>query len=161
MLAGLHSLTGICVARPTLASYMNKECKMNNKLFLTVALILPVMFTTVSATAGETESLVVESGFDFRTDRNLSLTLTQKPAGKGVVNVYYGYEHHDSITGIYYPDHTTRVLNFNTSSTDNVEFQINKNWQYLIVEYVPIDAQGVEQYKKIDLTSAGSLNFSF
>jgi hypothetical protein len=115
---------------------------MNNLLFLATAAVFPLMLNTASV--GETENLQIESGFYFRTDRNLSLTLTQKPAGKGVVNVYY-----DPINGIYYPDHTTRLLNFNTSATDNVAFQINKNWQYLIVEYVPTDGQGVESIKEL------------
>lgn len=134
---------------------------MNTKLFLAAAVALPVMFTSVAATAGETENLVVDTDFDFRTDRNLTLRLDNTPAGKGVVNVYYGYDYHDAATGTYYPDPMTRVLNFNTASTDNVEFQANKNWQYLIVEYVPMDTVGTEQYKKIDLTPGDTVNFNF
>ncbi len=134
---------------------------MKNKLFLAAALALPVALTSVSVTAVETEDLFVDSTFNFRTDRDMSLTLTQKPAGKGVVNVYYGFEYHDTETNAYYPDHKTRVLHFNTAATDNVQFQVNKNWQYLIVEYVPTDGQGREHYKKIDLTTADSLYFNF
>ena len=135
--------------------------QVKNTLLLATALALPVALTSVSVIAVETEELFVDSTFDFRTDRNLSLTLTQKPAGKGVVNVYYGYDYHDTAKNVYYPDHKTRVLHFNTKATDNVQIQVNKNWQYLIVEYVPTDGQSREQYKKIDLTTADSLYFNF
>lgn len=105
---------------------------------------------------------VIDPAFDFRIDRDVTLLLESQPAGKGVVNVYFDYEHYDQNTGTYYPKYDTRVLSFHPSATNKVDIQINKNWQHLIVEFVPTEANGTELYQRVDLSYAGNqVAFSF
>lgn len=108
-----------------------------------------------------TVDIEVSQDFDFRTDMDLTLTIAQVPSHAGVVNVYHGYEHHDQVNNIYYPDYQTRVLSFYPSATDSVEIQVNKNWQHLVVEFIPTTADGTEMYKKLELTSSNYLSFQF
>lgn len=109
----------------------------------------------------KTEDLVADSNFDFRIDMDLTLILEQLPQYQGMVNVYYDYEHHDVVNDIYYPNYETRVLSFSPQVTTNIEFQVSKNWQQLVVEFVPTQAEGVEMYKKLDLSNNTTLGFSF
>jgi hypothetical protein len=108
-----------------------------------------------------TIDLVADNDFNFRTDSDLRLILNEKPQGNGVVNVYYDYDYHDVVDDIYYPNYRSRVLTFYPNVTTSVDIQVNKNWQHLIVEFVPTDAYGVEQYRKLDLTIDATLAFQF
>lgn len=117
----------------------------------------PTDDTTEVATA----DLEVSQDFDFRTDMDVTLVITSQPSHQGVVNVYHAYEHHDEANNIYYPDYQTRVLSFYPSATDSVEIQVSKNWEHLVVEFVPTTAEGTEMYKKLELTNSDYLSFSF
>lgn len=112
-------------------------------------------------TVVNTVDIEVSQDFDFRTDMDLTLTITQQPSHQGVVNVYHGYEHHDTTNDVYYPDYETRVLSFYPSATDSVVIQVNKNWEHLVVEFIPTTADGVEMYKKLDLSTDDYLSFQF
>jgi hypothetical protein len=109
----------------------------------------------------DTVDLEVDPDFTFRTDMDLTLELTEVPTGTGVINVYHDYDFHDVENEIYYPNYQTRVLTFHPSATTSVVFQVSKNWEHLVVEYVPTDAQGIEMYKKLDLTTDTTLSFKF
>ena len=123
----------------------------------------PPVVTTPPAEPTEVNTVDIEvaQDFNFRTDMDLTLTIAQQPAHAGVVNVYHAYEFHDETNDIYYPDYQTRVLSFYPSATDSVEIQVNKNWEHLIVEFIPTTAEGVEKYKKLTLSTDDYLSFQF
>ncbi len=108
-----------------------------------------------------TGDLVAEDNFTFRTDIDLTLSLATIPPGSGVVNVYHDYDFHDVVNDIYYPNYLTRVISFHPETTTSVEFQVSKNWEHLVVEFVPTNASGVEMYKKLDLSNETTLEFEF
>lgn len=108
-----------------------------------------------------TVDLVVQQDFDFRTDMDLTLTITEAPDVKGVVNVYHEAEFEDAANNVIVPKYDTRVLSFHPSATGSVEIQVSKNWSHLIVEFIPTEAHGIEMYKKLELTTADTLSFSF
>lgn len=116
---------------------------------------------TSEPTEVATSELEVSQDFDFRTDMDLTLAITQQPSSAGVVNVYHSYEHHDEVNGIYYPDYQSRVLSFYPSATQSVEIQVSKNWEHLVVEFVPTTAEGSEMYKKLNLSTDNYLSFQF
>lgn len=109
----------------------------------------------------ETAELVVDEEFSFRTDMDLTLILSEVPQGSGVVNVYYDYEFHDVVNDIYYPDYQTRILSFYPQTSTSVEIQVSRNWQHLVVEFAPTTADGLEMYKKLDLSMDPELAFRF
>jgi hypothetical protein len=108
-----------------------------------------------------TAEIEVAADFDFRIDSDMTLSITEVPQSAGIVNVYHAYEHHDETNDIYYPDINSRVLSFYPASTSSVDIQINDNWEYLVVEFVPTEAQGVQMFKKLDLTDDSTISFSF
>lgn len=108
-----------------------------------------------------TVDLVVQQDFDFRTDMDLTLTITDVPEYSGVVNVYHDVDFEDAANNILIPKYDTRVLSFYPSATNSVEIQVSKNWSHLVVEFIPTEAAGTEMYKKLELTTAESLSFSF
>lgn len=108
-----------------------------------------------------TIDVVAEDDFAFRTDMDLTLSLTAIPPGSGVVNVYYDYDFHDVVNDIHYPNYMTRVVSFYPETTTSVLFQVSKNWEHLVVEFVPTNATGTEMYKKLDLSNDTTLEFAF
>lgn len=120
----------------------------------------PPTTTTPPAPLG-TIDLVADDNFDFRTDRDLTLVLSENPSARGVVNVYHDYDFYDGVNDIYYPNYQTRILSFYPATTTRVEIQVSKNWQHLIVEFVPTEAQALEMYEKLDLTADNNLAFKF
>jgi len=103
----------------------------------------------------------VDPGFDFRIDTDMILNITELPQSTGVINVYYDYEFYDEGINVYYPDYTTRILSFYPSATSIVDIQVNKNWKFLIVEFVPTEARGIQMFKKLTLPDDSTIYFKF
>jgi hypothetical protein len=121
----------------------------------------PTPTPTPVPTVVNTADIVASPDFSFRIDMDLTLEITEVPAGKGVVNVYYDFDFHDVATDTYYPKPDTRVLTFHPQATNSVVFQVNKNWDHLVFEYIPTDGTGLEMYKKVDLSTDDMLSFKF
>ena len=98
-----------------------------------------------------TADVEASDDFDFRTDRDAELSVSGQVPGEGIINVYYGYEFHDTTDNVYYPDYNTRILSFNPQVTTSITIQISRNWDALYVEFVPTEAGLTEQYHKIEL----------
>ncbi len=111
--------------------------------------------------ASTTADLEVAPDFNFRIDMDMVLSITEVPQYAGVVNVYYDYEFHDEVNNIYYPDYATKLLSFSPSASTSVDIQVNKNWVNLIVEFVPIEAEGIQMFKKLTLSNDTTISFKF
>jgi len=109
----------------------------------------------------QTGALVAEQSFDFKTERDINFNFKAFPSLVGKYNVYTQYAHYDHNLDKYYPDYSTLVASYVATPHLNYPLQVNNNWDYLILEWLPMDGLSNETYMKVDLDSQTMYSLSF
>lgn len=117
--------------------------------------------TASPATVTSTSNLVASADFDFRGDRDIRLSFTDFPSPTGKFVIYHGYEFYDAKTKTYYPDHTTRIASYVANTDTTYTLQALKEWQYLVLEWLPMDGKSNEQYLLLALSNNDEYQITF
>ncbi|GMM83527.1 hypothetical protein [Pseudoalteromonas sp. MTN2-4] len=108
-----------------------------------------------------TQDLVAASDFDFRTDMKVEITVSGLKSETGKLVFYHGVGFHDEKTNIYYPAYENRLTSMFALNSSRQSIQVDGNWEYLTVEWLPMDAGISEVYKVIKLTGDSSYSLNF
>ncbi|MEQ3513030.1 hypothetical protein ABMY35_06645 [Pseudoalteromonas sp. BZB3] len=108
-----------------------------------------------------TQDLVAASDFDFRTDMKVEVTVSGLKSESGKLVFYHGVGFHDEKTNIYYPAYENRLTSMFALNGSSQSMQVDGNWEYLTVEWLPMDAGISEVYKVIKLTGDSSYSLKF
>lgn len=108
-----------------------------------------------------TQDLVAASDFDFRTDMKVEVTVSGLKSETGKLVFYHGVGFHDEKTNIYYPAYENRLISMFALNGSSQSMQVDGNWEYLTVEWLPMDAEISEVYKVIKLTGDSSYSLNF
>lgn len=94
----------------------------------------------------DTTQLVAPQSFDFRVDKDVRILLTDLPQTNGVINIYHGTDFYDEQNDVYYPDGKTLLTSWRPKQTQQIKVNFNKNWQGLLIEWLPQTGFQKEQY---------------
>ena len=108
-----------------------------------------------------TQDLVAEPDFDFRTDMQVEVTVSGLKSETGKIVFYHGVGFYDEMTNIFYPAYENRLASMFALNDTSQSMQVDGNWEYLTVEWLPMDASMSEVYKVIKLTGDKSYILSF
>tara|TARA_Y100001960_G_scaffold205672_1_gene214716 strand:+ start:1119 stop:1598 length:480 start_codon:yes stop_codon:yes gene_type:complete len=108
-----------------------------------------------------TQDLVAASDFDFRTYMKVEVTVSGLKSESGKLVFYHGVGFHDEKTNIYYPAYENRLTSMFALNGSSQSMQVDGNWEYLTVEWLPMDAGISEVYKVIKLTGDSSYSLKF
>lgn len=107
------------------------------------------------------QDLVAASDFDFRTDMKVEITVSGLRSETGKIVFYHGVGFHDEKSNIYYPAYENRLTSMFALNGSSQSMQVDGNWEYLTVEWLPMDAGISEVYKVIKLTGDSSYSLNF
>ena len=93
-----------------------------------------------------TTQLVAPQSFDFRVDKDVRIFFTDLPQTNGVINIYHGTDFYDEQNDIYYPDGKTLITSWRPKQTKQINVSFNRNWQGLLIEWLPQTGFEKEQY---------------
>ena len=94
----------------------------------------------------DTTQLVAPQSFDFRVDKDVRIFFTDLPQANGVINIYHGTDFYDEQNDIYYPDGKTLLTSWRPKQTKQINVSFNRNWQWLLIEWLPQTGFEKEQY---------------
>ncbi len=94
----------------------------------------------------DTTQLVAPQSFDFRVDKDVRISFTDLPQTNGVINIYHGTDFYDEQNDIYYPDGKTLLTSWRPKQTKQINVSFNRNWQGLLIEWLPQTGFEKEQY---------------
>lgn len=120
-----------------------------------------VSLEVINEDVDNTSQLVADEDFDFRSDRDLTVSFPFFPSEVGKIVIYHAYEHHDTDTDTYYPDYSARVASY--SAVPDYRYQIVslRDWQHLVFEWLPMDGKSNEQYLLVTLSEDNEYILSF
>ena len=101
------------------------------------------------------DDLVASAEFDFRVDREITVTIQGKSDQPGAYSIYYDYSHYNEEYDRYYPDSTTKIVTINGAAT-HIPVSINDNWKHLVVEWLPYSGKERELYQLVPINENDS-----
>lgn len=111
--------------------------------------------STVASDLTTSDDLVASAEFDFRVDRDITVTIQGEPDQQGAYSIYYDYSHYNEEYDRYYPDTTTKIVTINGKAT-HIPVSINNNWQHLVVEWLPYSGKERELYQLVPISEDDS-----
>lgn len=97
-----------------------------------------------------TADLVADKNFDFKTNRNITLTITNSDNSKGAYSIYKESVDTGS-TEMVIADPLSRITSVRSTLQTTVDLMVNDNWNEIVVLWVPEIANGKELSMRINL----------
>ncbi|AUI88622.1 hypothetical protein BS333_20170 [Vibrio azureus] len=111
--------------------------------------------TPVPKSLPNTESLVAARDFDFDIGTKITLSMNYKGENDGALHIYSEAAYTDS-SGDAIGDPRSRLTTVYPKLTEQIELEINTNWQQLYVHWVPMNVNESEQNWVISLNQANN-----
>lgn len=107
--------------------------------------------SAVNSDLTTSDDLVASAEFDFRVDRDITVTIQGESNKPGAYSIYYDYSNYSEEYDRYYPDTTTKIVTINGEAT-NIPVSINNNWQHLLIEWLPYSGKERELYQLVPIS---------
>ena len=97
-----------------------------------------------------TAEIKANRNFDFRIDQSITFWVYPPEDSKGTVHIYSKL---DAVTdnGDFIANPMSRITSFQPIDTNEITININNVWENLYFEWIPTNAQGLEQVIRVNL----------
>ena len=100
----------------------------------------------------DTAELVASREFDFRIDEDVTFFVYPPEGTPGAVHIYSEL---DAMAGLeeFIPDPLSRITTLQTKYTNEITLSVNKAWQHIYFEWVPMTPDSLEQVLRVNLNN--------
>lgn len=104
---------------------------------------------TLEPATMDSQSIKADGDFSFHTERTIQVLIDTIPNEPGTLHIYYRLEQNADAEIL--PDPTSRLTSVTLDHSSELTLRINSDTKYLLLNWVPMTAQGEEKNYRYEL----------